>query len=293
MSSATQGDILSDIELVNVLPAYSEQKESDQLYVSLADLVMEKIFFHPAIDEASLSDADKARLDTILNGQTVRDYFVSTLCNAIKEAVTDKHETVRICLSSMDSYSFKALLGGECEAQEVNPAMGIRGVSRFASDSYSSSFALECEVVKQLRSEGLNIELVIPFVRALSDAATIIDRLAEQGLPRGLNGLRVLFSCDVPSSILIADKLLHYFDGVVINIENLTQFTLGIDKENEALRYSFDLQSDSVITLMTQMIKMSKKAKKPYLVVCPALQELPQMQVAMQELKDVKVAVSA
>jgi pyruvate,water dikinase len=293
MSNTAQGVILSDIEVVNTLPAYTEQSSSDQLYVSLADLIMEKIFYHPSIDEATLSATDKSTLETILNGQTVEEHFVSTLVNHIKASIGEQHTCIRVCLSNMDSYAFGALLGGQCETQEVNPAMGLRGVGRFASELYGPSFALECNVIKQLRAEGHNIEVVVPYVRALSDAATIIDKLAEQGLPRGLNGFRLHYSCDVPSSILLAEKLLHYFDGVVINIESLAQFTLGVDSSNEALTHSFDIQSEAVTILMTQMVKLVNKAKKPYLVVCPALGSYPILQESMAELKNMKVAVTS
>lgn len=292
MSNEAQGVILPEIEVVNALPSYTEQTESDQLYVSLADLIMDKVFYHPSIDEASLSETDKATLQAILNGKTVEEHFVSTLCSEIKSSITPNHKIIRICLSNVDSYAFGALLGGQCETDEVNPAMGLRGVGRYASTLYKGAFALECEVVKQLRAEGLNIELVVPFVRALSDAATIIDRLAEQGLPRGLNGFRLLYSCDVPSSILLAEKLLHYFDGVVINVENLAQFTLGIDNKNDALQQSFDIQSEAVTALITQMVKLVNKAKKPYLVLCPALASAPILQETLLDLKNMKVAIT-
>lgn len=293
MSNAAQGVILSEIEVVNVLPSYTEQAESDQLYVSLADLIMEKVFYHPSIDQASLSETDTVTLQAILNGQTVAEHFVSTLYSAIKDSITPNHKIIRICLSNIESYTFSALLGGQCETNEVNPAMGLRGVGRYASELYGSSFALECEIVKQLRAEGLNIEVVVPFVRTLSDAATIIDKLAEQGLPRGLNGLKLLYSCDVPSSILLAEKILQYFDGAVINVENLAQFTLGIDNKNEALEHSFDIQSEAVSILIVQMVKLVNKAKKPYLVLCPTLESTPILKETLLELKNMKVAVTS
>jgi len=292
MSHSAQGTILSEIDVVSVFPSYTEQIESDQLYVSLADLIMGHIFYHPGIDKDELSEVDKATLQTILNGLSVKEHFVSTLCTVIESAITDRHQIIRICLSHIDSYAFGALLGGQCEADEVNPAMGLRGVGRYASEFYSASFALECEVVKKLRKKGYNIEVVVPFVRALSDAATIIDKLAEQGLPRGLNGFRLLYSCDVPSSILLADKLLHYFDGAVINLENLAKFTLGIDNHNEALAHHFNIQNEAVSMLMVQMVKLVNKAKKPYLILCPELEAYPILQEAMAELKNVKVAIS-
>ena len=293
MSNAIQGQILSELNLINVLPSYSESEPSEQLYVSMAELIMENVFYHPSVDVAKLSETDKATLDAILNGKSVDEHFVSTLCAAIKGAVSEQHKVVRVCLSNIDSYAFSSLLGGAVEEQEINPAMGLRGVTRFASEGYSKAFALECEVIKSLQADGINVELVVPFVRALSDAATIIDRLAEQGLPRGLNGLKLLYSCDVPSSVLLADKLLHYFDGAVINLDHLAQFTLGVDKTSELLEHSFDMQNDAVIELMNMMVKTISKVNKPYLVVCPALDQFPLLQNALMDLKDAQIAVTA
>lgn len=292
MSNSAQGVILSDIEVTNTLPAYSEQPSSEQLYVSLSDLIMEHIFYHPAVEETKLSETDKETLVALLNGLSVNEHFVQTLVSKIKDAISSEHRIIRVRLSHADSYAFSALLGGGCEEKEVNPAMGLRGVGRYASSFYASSFALECEVVKRLRADGHDIEVVVPFVRALSDAATIIDRLAEQGLPRGLGGLKVLYSCDVPSSILLADKLLQYFDGVVIDIESLAQFILGVDIKNEALTHSFDIQNEAVIELVIQMIKKVKKAKKPHLLLLPDLNDIPLIREALFELKGVNVAIS-
>lgn len=292
MSNSAQGVILSDIEVTNTLPAYSEQPSSEQLYVSLSDLIMEHIFYHPAVEETKLSETDKETLVALLNGLSVNEHFVQTLVSKIKDAISGEHRIIRVRLSHADSYAFSALLGGSCEKKEVNPAMGLRGVGRYASSFYASSFALECEVVKRLRADGHDIEVVVPFVRALSDAATIIDRLAEQGLPRGLGGLKVLYSCDVPSSILLADKLLQYFDGVVIDIESLAQFILGVDIKNEALTHSFDIQNEAVIELVIQMIKKVKKAKKPHLLLLPDLNDIPLIREALFELKGVNVAIS-
>ncbi|MDV7104384.1 putative PEP-binding protein [Vibrio sp. TH_r3] len=293
MSNAGQGAILSDIEVVNALPSYADLVDSDQLYVSLGDLIMEHVFYHPAIKVDSLSEKDSETLKAILDGQPLKEHFVSTLCSKIKDSITPKHQIIRVCLSHMDSYTFASLLGGECENSEVNPTMGLRGVARYASELYSEAFALECDVVKQLRAEGYNIEVVVPFVRKLSDAATIIDKLAEQGLPRGLNGFRLLYSCDVPSSILLADKIIQYFDGVVINLENIAQFTLGLDNKNESLEYAFDMQSEAISLLLVQMVKLVNKANKPYLVLCPYLSQLPLLQETMTELKNMKVAITA
>lgn len=294
MSSTDKQVINANFNQVNVLPAYQEQVSSEQLYVSLADLVQEKVFFHPALDLDSLNETDKMTLTAMTGGAAPAEYFVSCLVDEIKAATSQQHKSVLICLSNSDSYANSALLGGQqCEAKEVNPLMGLRGVTRYASESFNGAFALECQVVKQLRAEGVNVEIVVPFVRSLSDAATIIDRLAEQGLPRGLGGLRLHFSVDLPSSALLIDKLMHYFDGVVVNTDNLAQFTLGVDKANEALEHSYDVQNEAVLALLTQAVKGSKKVGKACLVLVPNLEDAPVLKETLQELPLSAIAVTA
>ncbi|MGX9416084.1 putative PEP-binding protein [Vibrio sp. RC27] len=268
--------------LGHVLPSENTvQQESSHLYISLSELIADTIFYHPSVAGLSidqLTDSDAQALKAVIGEQRADEYFVETLVSTIKNAIaSESYQTVRLCLSDADSYEYKALIGGSLEDDEVNPAMGIRGVSRLSSDSYKLAFELECEVIKILRNSGVNIEIVVPFVRALSDAATVIDRLAEKGLPRGLNGLKVLYSCDVPSSALLADKLLQYFDGIVLNVEHLTQFTLGVDKYNEELDYLYKSDNDAVTSLITTAIKSARNAKKPALVVVNAIEEHPKL----------------
>ncbi|PML34008.1 putative PEP-binding protein, partial [Vibrio sp. 10N.261.52.A1] len=239
------------------------------------------------------SDIEKTSLDAILGGKSVDEHFVSTLVTAIQVAVQPNHTSVRIALSNADSYGFRSLLGGNCEVEEVNPALGVRGVARYATQEYSKAFALECQVVKALREQGINVEVVVPYVRALSDAAKIIDLLAEQGLPRGLNGLKVLFSCDVPSAVLLSERLLHYFDGVVVNVDSLASFTLGVDKQNEAQQHAFDPQNEAVITLLDMIVKATQNAKKPVLLVTQGLVDYPRLQGYIADLEGVETVVTA
>jgi pyruvate,water dikinase len=114
----------------------------------------------------------------------------------------------------------------------------------------------------------------VPFVRTLSDAAKIIDSLAEHGLPRGLNGLKVLFGCDTPSAILLADRLLQYFDGLTINIENIAQLTLGVDRTNESLVNIYDEQNEAIKILVTQAAKSAMAANKPFVIICESITDI-------------------
>ncbi|CAH6878563.1 Phosphoenolpyruvate synthase [Vibrio chagasii] len=295
MTQENQSTLHPELVLGDVLPSYNDNNNSNHLYVSLSELVMDRVFYHPSIESHldTLSDIEKTSLDAILGGKSVDEHFVSTLVTAIQAAVQPNHTSVRIALSNADSYSFRSLLGGTCEVEEVNPALGVRGVARYATQEYSKAFALECQVVKALREQGINVEVVVPYVRALSDAAKIIDLLAEQGLPRGLNGLKVLFSCDVPSAVLLSERLLHYFDGVVVNVDSLASFTLGVDKQNEAQQHAFDPQNEAVITLLDMIVKATQNAKKPVLLVTQGLVDYPRLQGYIADLEGVETVVTA
>ncbi|CDU06790.1 phosphoenolpyruvate synthase [Vibrio coralliirubri] len=295
MTQENQSTLHPELVLGDVLPSYNDNNNSNHLYVSLSELVMDRVFYHPSIESHldTLTDIEKTSLDAILGDKTVDEHFVSTLVIAIQAAVQPNHTSVRIALSSADSYGFRSLLGGNCEAEEINPALGVRGVARYATPEYSKAFALECQVIKTLREQGINVEVVVPYVRALSDAAKIIDLLAEQGLPRGLNGLKVLFSCDVPSAVLLSERLLHYFDGVVVNVDSLASFTLGVDKHNEAQQHAFDPQNDAVITLLDMIVKATLNAKKPVLLVTQGLVDYPRLQGYIADLEGVETVVTA
>ncbi|PML42496.1 phosphoenolpyruvate synthase [Vibrio tasmaniensis] len=295
MTQENQSTLHPELVLGDVLPSYNDNNNSNHLYVSLSELVMDRVFYHPSIEShlETLTDIEKTSLDAILGDKTVDEHFVSTLVIAIQAAVQPNHATVRIALSSADSYGFRSLLGGSCEAEETNPALGVRGVARYATAEYSKAFALECQIIKALREQGINVEVVVPYVRALSDAAKIIDLLAEQGLPRGLNGLKVLFSCDVPSAVLLSERLLHYFDGVVVNVDSLASFTLGVDKHNEAQQHAFDPQNEAVITLLSMIVKATLNAKKPVLLATQGLVDYPRLQGFIADLEGVETVITA
>ncbi|MFA0427494.1 putative PEP-binding protein [Vibrio sp. 10N.222.51.C5] len=295
MTQENQSTLHPELVLGDVLPSYNDNNNSNHLYVSLSELVMDRVFYHPSIESHldTLTDIEKTSLEAILGDKTVDEHFVSSLVIAIQAAVQPNHTSVRIALSSADSYGFRSLLGGNCEAEEINPALGVRGVARYATPEYSKAFALECQVIKALREQGINVEVVVPYVRALSDAAKIIDLLAEQGLPRGLNGLKVLFSCDVPSAVLLSERLLHYFDGVVVNVDSLASFTLGVDKHNEAQQHAFDPQNEAVITLLDMIVKATLNAKKPVLLVTQGLVDYPRLQGYIADLEGVETVVTA
>ncbi|RYU64798.1 phosphoenolpyruvate synthase [Aliivibrio finisterrensis] len=290
--------ILPTLTRVASLPSYQSQTDSEAtLYVSIAGLIQEHLFYHPkaVIKAPKMSDIDAQSLAIIIEGAADgKTHFVDTLANEILANIKESTKEVKIAFSDADSAAFAGLLGGQLEAHEENPKMGVRGVTRFASDASTEQFALECEVIKKvIAATTASVQIVVPFVRNLSDAATIIDRLAIQGLPRGLNGLQVHFVCDVPAAALMADKLLQYFDGLIINVDTLTQFTLGVDKQNEALEHHFDPQNEAVLHLVGNAIQAANKANKPVLTTIDELAQNPRIQELLEQLTAIEVVVTA
>lgn len=278
----------------DALPKVDGQQGGQHLFVSLSELILEHIFYHPSFESATtpLDPLQRSSIDAMLGEQDLKTHFVSTLVSIISDAITPEHKVVRVSLSNADSHTMRSLLGGDVEPEVVNPALGMRGVSRYAQPEFSASFALECDLIKALRAQGHQVEIVVPFVRALSDAAKIIDLLAEQGLPRGLDGLKVLYTVDVPSSALMAERLLHYFDGVVINLENLTQYTLGIDRLDETLHYLFEPQSEAVLQLIDLTTKAAESVNKPVILTSSGVLNYAKIQEYLVEREHVELVVT-
>ena len=142
---------------------------------------------------------------------------------------------VIVRLSDFKSNEYVNLIGGEqFEPDEENPMLGFRGASRYVSDSFAACFELECVALKRVRDDmGLtNIEIMVPFVRTLSEARQVIDLLGKNGLKRGENGLKIIMMCEIPSNAVLADQFLEHFDGFSIGSNDLTQFTLGLDRDS-------------------------------------------------------------
>lgn len=294
MSQETSSGLHPALILGESLPAVDSVSGDAHLYVSLSDMIMEHVFYHPEFGRISeqLDSVESASIAAILGEVAPEEHFVSTLTQQILSSIKPEHKAIRVSLSNADSYSFSSLLGGKVEEAEVNPALGLRGVSRFASEQFSHTFALECKVIKALQEQGVTVEIVVPFVRALSDAAKVIDLLAEQGLPRGLNGLKVFYTIDVPSGALLAERLLHYFDGVVINLENLAQFTLGVDRFSEKLSYLFDPQSEAVLDLIITAAKAASASNKTVLIASSGLADYPKIQEYIVENPQIEAVVT-
>jgi pyruvate,water dikinase len=173
-------------------------------------------------------------------------------------------------LSDFKSNEYISLLGGDLyEPDEENPMIGYRGTSRYLSEQFRESFAMECQAVKAVRDDmGLvNIEVMVPFVRTLDEARTIIELLAENGLKRGENGLRILMMCELPSNVVLAEEFLQYFDGFSIGSNDLTQLTLGLDRDSGLVSHLFDERDPAIRKMLSMVIKACHKHKK-YVGIC-------------------------
>ena len=177
---------------------------------------------------------------------------------------------VIVRLSDFKSNEYANLIGGRLyEPEEENPMLGFRGASRYISDSFRDCFELECRAMKRVRNEmGLtNVEIMVPFVRTLGEASQVVELLAENGLKRGENGLRLIMMCELPANALLADEFLEYFDGFSIGSNDLTQLTLGLDRDSGIIAHLFDERNAAVKKLLANAIAACRKADK-YIGIC-------------------------
>jgi pyruvate,water dikinase len=198
-------------------------------------------------------------------------FYVDKLTEGIAMLGAAFHpKRVIVRLSDFKSNEYAHLLAGSrYEPSEENPMIGFRGASRYVSDSFAECFALECRAVKRVREEmGLdNVEVMIPFVRTLDEARAVIDSLRAHGLERGKNGLKLIMMCEIPSNVILADQFLEYFDGFSIGSNDLTQFTLAVDRDSALVAATFDERNEAVKALVHQAIQACKRSAK-YIGIC-------------------------
>jgi pyruvate, water dikinase len=179
---------------------------------------------------------------------------------------------VIVRLSDFKSNEYKKLIGGSrYEPDEENPMLGFRGASRYVSADFGEAFALECAAMKRVREDmGLtNVEIMVPFVRTIKQAERVIDMMAKLGLKRGENGLRLIMMCEIPSNAILADQFLEYFDGFSIGSNDMTQLTLGLDRDSgmELLAIDFDERDPAVLFMIERSIDACLKQNK-YVGIC-------------------------
>ena len=239
-------------------------------------IINNNIGIHPkaVLDYPNVDGELKVAVESAARGHaSPRAFFVEKLADGIATigaAFYPKPVIVR--LSDFKSNEYRKLVGGSrYEPEEENPMLGFRGASRYISADFAECFRMECEALKRVRNEmGLtNVEIMVPFVRTVKQAARVVDLLAENGLSRGQNGLRLVMMCEVPSNAILADEFLQYFDGFSIGSNDMTQLTLGLDRDSgmELLALDFDERDESVKFMLRRAIQACLKAGK-YVGIC-------------------------
>ncbi|WP_341930341.1 phosphoenolpyruvate synthase [Methyloversatilis discipulorum] len=198
-------------------------------------------------------------------------FFVDKLVEGVATiAAAFWPKPVIVRLSDFKSNEYKKLLGGDIyEPDEENPMLGFRGASRYIAHSFRDCFELECRAMRRVREElGLtNVELMVPFVRNVGEAAEVVKLLGEHGLKRGENGLRLIMMCEIPSNALLAEQFLEHFDGFSIGSNDLTQLTLGLDRDSGLVAGAFDERDPAVKQLLSMAIRTANRLGK-YVGIC-------------------------
>jgi pyruvate, water dikinase len=217
----------------------------------------------------------KAIQDTIKNRArgyaSPKQFYIDKVAEGVATiAAAFYPKPVIVRTSDFKSNEYKKLVGGEIyEPDEENPMIGFRGAARYMAEDFKECFAMECQAMKRVRDEmGLtNVELMIPFVRTLDEARVVTEIMAANGLKRGENGLRLIMMCEIPSNALLAEQFLEYFDGFSIGSNDLTQLTLGMDRDSGILADGFDERNDAVKVLLKMAINTCNRLGK-YVGIC-------------------------
>ncbi|MCB1686622.1 MAG: phosphoenolpyruvate synthase, partial [Pseudomonadales bacterium] len=191
------------------------------------------------------------------------DYFVARLAEGIATiAAAFYPKPVIVRLSDFKVNEYAALLGGtDFEIAEANPMLGFRGAARYAHPAYRDGFELECRALKRVREEmGLdNVKIMVPFCRRVAEAQTVLQQMAEYGLCRGENGLEVFVMCEIPNNVILIDEFSRHFDGFSIGSNDLTQLTLGVDRDSEIVAFDFDERDPGVMKMLELAVTGAKR----------------------------------
>lgn len=239
-------------------------------------IINNNIGIHPkaVLDYPNVDAELKIAVESAARGHSSpRAFFVDKLADGIATIGAAFYpKSVIVRLSDFKSNEYRKLVGGSrYEPEEENPMLGFRGASRYISADFAECFKMECEALKRVREDmGLiNVEIMVPFVRTVQQAERVISLLASHGLVRGQNGLRIIMMCEVPSNAILAEQFLEHFDGFSIGSNDMTQLTLGLDRDSgmELLAADFDERDDAVKFMLQRAIQACLKAGK-YVGIC-------------------------
>ncbi len=255
---------------------FSQQPNHGVGLARLEFIINNAIGVHPKaiLDYPNIDANLKKAVESVARGHASPvAFFVDKLTEGIATiAAAFYPKPVIVRLSDFKSNEYRKLIGGaRYEPEEENPMLGFRGAARYISEEFSECFEMECLALKRVREQmGLtNVQIMVPFVRTLGQAARVVDLLSQNGLKRGQNGLQIIMMCEVPSNAVLADQFLEFFDGFSIGSNDLTQLTLGLDRDSglELLAADFDERDPAVRALLSQAIQACIKANK-YVGIC-------------------------
>jgi pyruvate,water dikinase len=239
-------------------------------------IINNNIGVHPKaiLDYPNVDPDLKKAVESVARGHaSPRAFYVDKVCEGVATiAAAFWPKPVIVRLSDFKSNEYRTLIGGSrYEPEEENPMLGFRGAVRYLSESFADAFAMECEAIQRVRTDmGLtNVQVMVPFVRTLEQARRVTERLASFGLERGVNDLKLIMMCEIPSNAVLADDFLQYFDGFSIGSNDLTQLTLGLDRDSglELLAQDFDERDPAVKALLTLAIQACLRQGK-YVGIC-------------------------
>ena len=255
---------------------FSQMPNSGIGLARLEFIINNNIGVHPKaiLDYPNVDPDLKKAVESVARGHaSPRAFYVDKLAEGVATiAAAFWPKPVIVRLSDFKSNEYKKLIGGSrYEPDEENPMLGFRGASRYISGEFSDAFGMECEALKRVRNDmGLtNVEIMVPFVRTVSQAQRVEQLLAGRGLKRGQDGLRLIMMCEVPSNAILAEQFLEYFDGMSIGSNDLTQLTLGLDRDSglEQLASDFDERDPAVKALISRAIAACRATGK-YVGIC-------------------------
>lgn len=237
-------------------------------------IINNHIGVHPkaVLDYPNIDPALKSAVESLSHGyDSPREFFLSRLTEGVATiAAAFWPKPVIVRLSDFKSNEYKKLIGGNrYEPDEENPMLGFRGASRFIAPNFAECFEMECQALRKVRDTMgyTNVEIMVPFVRTLGEAHKVTTLLAEHGLKRGENGLRLIMMCEVPSNAILAEEFLEYFDGFSIGSNDLTQLTLGLDRDSGLVADAFDERDPAVKFLAARAIAACR-AQGKYVGIC-------------------------
>jgi pyruvate,water dikinase len=255
-------------------------------------IINEAINVHPmalAHPERVADAGERATIERLAAGYaSPREFFIERLAEGVGTiAAAFYPKPVIVRMSDFKSNEYATLIGGRWfEPTEANPMIGFRGASRYAHPAYADGFALECAAMRRVRDDmGLvNVKLMIPFCRRAAEARAVIDAMAAQGLRRGANGLEIYVMCEIPNNVLEIDAFSQYFDGFSIGSNDLTQLTLGVDRDSEIVAFDYDERDAGVKTMIRLAVEGCKRNRRHSGLCGQAPSDYPDMAEFLVEL---------